>query len=104
LILALAMTSSMGTSARGRCFTEWAKWSHGMYERTPEYKNASMTALPGATAFLAQGTKGLADFAANMTAFHTNCRKNDLVQTQTLLNPSVKYQQQFSGVDSEEVT
>jgi 4-hydroxyphenylacetate 3-monooxygenase len=69
--------------ARGRAFTEWAKWSHGMYGRTPDYKNASMAALAGATDFLAQGTKGQADFAANMTAFYTNCRKNDLVLTHT---------------------
>ena len=33
---------------RGAACYEWAKWSNGMLGRTPDYKNASLTAFAGA--------------------------------------------------------
>ena len=82
---------------RGRAYTQWAKWSNGMFGRTPDYKNASLMAFASATSFLAQGTKGNADFAANMTAFYDYTRKNDKVLTHTLVNPTYNFQQAASG-------
>ena len=60
---------------RGRAYVQWARWSNGMFGRTPDYKNASLMAFAGATEFLAQGTKGQADFAGNMTTFYKLARK-----------------------------
>ncbi len=89
--------------ARGRAYYEWAKWSNGMFGRTPDYKNASLMAFASATSFLAQGTKGNADFANNMTSFYDYARKNDKVLTHTLVNPSVNFQQAASGKFSDKV-
>ena len=89
--------------ARGRAYYEWAKWSNGMFGRTPDYKNASLMAFASATSFLAQGTKSNADFASNMTSFYNFARKNDKVLTHTLVNPSVNFQQATSGKFSDKV-
>ncbi len=90
-------------AARGRSYYEWAKWSNGMFGRTPDYKNASLMAFASATDFLAQGTKGQADFASNMTAFYDYARKNDKVLTHTLVNPSVNFELAASGKFSDKV-
>lgn len=89
--------------ARGRAFYEWAKWSAGMFGRTPDYKNASIAAFAGATGFLAQGTKGQTDFAANMTRFYDHVRTNDKVLTHTLVNPQLSHQVAAAGNFSDEV-
>ncbi len=89
--------------ARGKAFYEWAKWSAGMFGRTPDYKNASLTAFAAAPGFLAQGTKGQADFAANMQRFYDHVRTNDKVLTHTLVNPSVSHQVAAAGNFSKEV-
>ena len=89
--------------ARGRAFYEWAKWSAGMFGRTPDYKNASLTAFAAAPGFLAQGTMGQADFAANMARFYDHVRTNDKVLTHTLVNPSVSHQVAAAGNFSKEV-
>ena len=83
--------------ARGKAFYEWATWSHGMFGRTPDYKNASLMAFASATGFLAQGTEGQADFAANMTAYYNHVRKNDLVLTHTLVNPTMSHAEASAG-------
>ena len=83
--------------ARGRAFYEWATWSNGMFGRTPDYKNASVMAFASATDFLAQGTEGQADFAANMTAFYDHVRKNDAVLTHTLVNPTMSHAEAAAG-------
>ncbi len=96
-------TSVEDIKARGRAYYEWAKWSNGMFGRTPDYKNASVMAFAHAQDFLEQGTKGQADFGANMKAFYDNCRKNDKVLTHTLVNPSVNFQQAASGKFNDQV-
>ena len=89
--------------ARGKAFYEWAKWSCGMFGRTPDYKNASLTAFAAATDFLARGTKGQADFVSNMKRFYDHVRTNDKVLTHTLVNPSVSHQVAAAGNFSQEV-
>ena len=37
--------SKEDVKARGKAFYEWAKWSNGMFGRTPDYKNASVMAF-----------------------------------------------------------
>ncbi len=90
-------------AARGRAYYEWAKWSNGMFGRTPDYKNASVMAFAAATDFLAQGTKGQADFVQNMLNFYEYVRKNDKVLTHTLVNPSVSHQQASQGKFNDQV-
>lgn len=89
--------------ARGQGYYEWAKWSNGMFGRTPDYKNTSVMAFSEATSFLAEGTKGQADFAANMTNFYDHVRTNDKVLTHTLVNPQVSHAQAAAGKNSAEV-
>ncbi len=88
---------------RGKAYYEWAKWSNGMFGRTPDYKNASVMSFAAATDFLAQGEKGQADFAKNMVAYYDYVRKNDKVLTHTLVNPAVSHQQASKGKFSSEV-
>jgi aromatic ring hydroxylase len=58
---------------RGAAYYEWATWSHGMFGRTPDYKNASLMSFATAKSWLDQGTergRGNADFAANMQHYY----------------------------------
>lgn len=89
--------------ARGQAYYTWAKWSNGMFGRTPDYKNASVMAFASATDFLAQGTKGKADFAANMVNYYDYVRRNDRVLTHTLVNPTISHQVAAQGKYSSEV-
>lgn len=88
---------------RGKAYYEWAKWSNGMFGRTPDYKNASLMAFASATDFLAQGTKGQTDFAQNMINFYDYVRKNDKVLTHTLVNPTFSHEQAAKGQYSSKV-
>lgn len=88
---------------RGVAFYEWAKWSNGMFGRTPDYKNASMASFASATSFLAQNTAGQGDYAANMVNFYDHVRTNDKVLTHTLVNPQVSHAQASAGKFSTEV-
>ncbi|MCC2096285.1 MAG: hypothetical protein KDJ29_05310, partial [Hyphomicrobiales bacterium] len=83
---------------RGQAYYEWAKWSCGMFGRTPDYKNASVMSFAAALDFLRQGTKGQTDFAANMTSFYDHARRNDLVMTHTLVNPTHSHVQAAQGL------
>ena len=97
--------SAEDVKARGRAYYEWAKWSNGMFGRTPDYKNASLMSFASATSFLNQGVKGQGGdaMAKNMVDFYNFARKNDKVLTHTLVNPSVNFQQAASGKFSDKV-
>lgn len=90
---------------RGKAYYEWAKWSNGMFGRTPDYKNASLMSFAAATPFLEQGTKGPggAAMAQNMVDFYDFCRTNDKALTHTLVNPTVNFAQAASGKFSDKV-
>lgn len=89
--------------ARGQSYATWAKWSNGMFGRTPDYKNASVMAFAAAAGFLGQGHKGQADFAKNMVAFYDESRLCDRVLTHTLVNPTVSHRQAAAGNFSSKV-
>ena len=81
--------SAEDVKVRGKAYYEWAKWSNGMFGRTPDYKNASLMAFASAPEFLAQGSKGPGGdvMAQNMIDFYNYARTNDRVLTHTLVNP-----------------
>ncbi len=85
--------------ARGVAYYEWAKWSNGMFGRTPDYKNASLMAFASAPDFLSQGTKGPggAVMAQSMVNFYDYVRTNDKVLTHTLVNPAINHAQAAAG-------
>lgn len=87
---------------RGAAFYEWAKWSHGMLGRTPDYKNSSLTAFAGAAEFLNENG-GPVDFAANMRAYYEEARGADYVLTHTLVNPQFNAELVRQGRSSPEV-
>ena len=87
---------------RGAAAYEWAKWSNGMLGRTPDYKNASVTAFAGAAEFLNEGGAAL-DFAANMRAYYDEARRHDYVLTHTLVNPQFNAERARQGHSSPEV-
>lgn len=92
--------------ARGRAYYEWATWSHGMFGRTPDYKNASLMSFAAAKSWLDQGVErglGQADFAANMQNYYDYVRKNDKVLTHTLVNPQKSHAVAKEGKYDDEV-
>ena len=96
-------------AARGRSYYEWAKWSNGMFGRTPDYKNASLMAFASAPGFLEQGTKGPwgkesgKQMARNMIDFYDHVRLNDRVLTHTLVNPTFNHALAAEGKFSPQV-
>jgi len=91
---------------RGAAYYEWATWSHGMFGRTPDYKNASIMSFNNARSWLDEGVErgmGNADFAANMKNFYDDVRKNDKVLTHTLVNPQKNYDMAVQGKFDDEV-
>lgn len=91
--------------ARGAAFYEWAKWSNGMFGRTPDYKNSSLMAFASSTPFLAQGEKGPGgeQMAQNMIDYYNEVRTNDKVLTHTLVNPTYNHTLAREGKFSSEV-
>ena len=87
---------------RGAAFYEWAKWSNGMFGRTPDYKNSSVMAFAGAADFLNQG-EGARDFATQMRNYYSEARRNDYVLTHTLVNPQFNAELARQGRSSPEV-
>lgn len=89
---------------RGAACYEWAKWSNGMFGRTPDYKNASVMAFAAAAEFLNENRGGGdPDFAANMRAYYERARRKDLVLTHTLVNPQFNAERVKQGLSSPEV-
>jgi 4-hydroxyphenylacetate 3-monooxygenase len=86
---------------RGEAFYQWATWSNGMFGRTPDYKNASVTAFAASAEFLAQDTSR--EFAQNMRDYYEFVRGNDKVLTHTLVNPTFNYAQAIAGKSSDRV-
>ena len=91
---------------RGAAFHEWARWSNGMFGRTPDYKNASVMAFAGAADFLNEGSVEVTnaiDFAANMRNYYQMARHADLALTHTLVNPQFNAERVRQGLSSPEV-
>jgi 4-hydroxyphenylacetate 3-monooxygenase len=90
---------------RGKAYYEWAKWSNGMFGRTPDYKNASVMAFSAAADFLNENrtSDSVTDFAANMRNYYDEARRNDYVLTHTLINPQFNAQLAKEGLSSPEV-
>ena len=89
---------------RGAAYYEWARWSNGMFGRTPDYKNASVMAFAGAAEFLNEGRSGSSpDFAANMRNYYEEARRQDLALTHTLVNPQYNAERAKQGLSSPEV-
>lgn len=85
---------------RGEAFYEWATWSNGMFGRTPDYKNASVTAFNAAAEFLVQGRP---EFADNIRRYYEFVRDHDKVLTHTLVNPTFNFAQAKEGRYSDQV-
>ena len=98
----LVPRSQQDVQKRGRAYYEWAKWSHGMFGRTPDYKNASITAFYAAADYLTQ-SEGRPEFADNMRNYYHHVRDNDKVLTPTLVNPTFNHAQAQEGKYSEKV-
>jgi 4-hydroxyphenylacetate 3-monooxygenase len=85
---------------RGQSFYQWALWSNGMFGRTPDYKNASVTAFAASSSFLEAGKK---EYGSNMIRYYNYVKDNDKVLTHTLVNPTYSHAQAISGKYDEQV-
>ena len=100
----LIPSSAADVRRRGIAYYEWAKWSQGLFGRTPDYKNASLMAFAAAADFLNSGTGPKpTDFSANMRAYYEKARREDLVLTHTLVNPQFSAERLKQGLSSPEV-
>ncbi len=96
--------SAEDVQRRGTAYYEWAKWSNGMFGRTPDYKNASVMAFAGAAEFLNENAADApTDFARNMRNYYLEARSRDYVLTHTLVNPQFNAQLAKEGLSSPEV-
>lgn len=96
--------SAQDVVRRGASYYEWAKWSNGMFGRTPDYKNASVMSFAAAADFLnSNGGSERTDFAQNMINFYNYIKKNDKVLTHTLVNPQMNHALAKEGKYSDEV-
>ena len=92
--------------ARGQAYYEWAKWSNGMFGRTPDYKNASIMSFAIAKSWLDTGSEeGFTQtcFSENIQNYYDFVRTNDKVLTHTLVNPQKSYQVALEGKFDNEV-
>ena len=96
----LVPRSPADIARRGAAFYTWARWSNGMFGRTPDYKNASLMAFAAAADFLAQGRP---EFGENMRHYYQYVRDNDKVLTHTLVNPTFNHAQAKDGKYSDKV-
>ncbi len=85
---------------RGESAYEWARWSNGMFGRTPDYKNASAMAFAASAKFLEEGRP---EFAENMRNYYEYVKTNDKVLTHTLINPTYNFEEAKQGRSSEKV-
>ncbi len=85
---------------RGAAYGEWARYSHGMFGRTPDYLNASFTAFASASKLFDRCREGFGD---NVVRYYEYIRDNDLVLTHTLVNPQVNRRLTADGHPSEDV-
>ena len=92
--------SKADIAQRGEASYEWAKWSHGMFGRTPDYKNSSIMAFAANSAYLAQDKP---EYADNAVRFYEYCRNHDRVLTHTLVNPTFNHAQAKAGIYNEKV-
>ena len=87
--------------SRGEAFYEWAKWSNGMFGRTPDYKNASITAFYGGLKLLKENNP---EYAENMRNYYHYASTNDKVLTHSLLNPTVNFELSKEGKSDKDVS
>jgi 4-hydroxyphenylacetate 3-monooxygenase len=67
-----------------RAMAHWARHTHGMMGRVPDYLNRAISAYAGGAAFLAAGDPR---FGANAVRLHEELREADLCLTHSLIPP-----------------
>ena len=69
---------------RGAMFRRWAEYSGGMIGRSPDYLNASLSAMAAASQFFAASDPRFGD---NIQGYYREARNHDWCATHTLVNP-----------------
>ncbi len=65
----------------------WAKHTHGMMGRSPDYMNTVMMSFASSTAYILKGKENC--FPENIQSVFENARENDLTFTHTFITPQV---------------
>lgn len=69
---------------RREMMMQWARYSHGMMGRSPDYLNSELMAIASAEEFLRSRN---ADWGDNIRRYYEYVRENDLCLTHTLISP-----------------
>src|SRR6185437_3039993 len=73
---------------RGRAMKRTMDHVHGMFGRTPDFLNVTLTAFASASTVFDQGKRGKG-FGQNVRSYYEHVRENDLALTHVLVNPQV---------------
>jgi 4-hydroxyphenylacetate 3-monooxygenase len=82
----LIPTTKEDLQKRSKMIQEWARVSHGMLGRSPDYMNTVMMALAASRSLL-EGEENC--FPGNLFTFYEHAKENDLSFTHTFVNPQV---------------
>lgn len=92
--------SRQDVERRSQAMLDWARFSHGMMGRTPDYLNSSFMAFAAAADFFAAVRP---EFGDHVRRYYETIRDGDLVLTHTLVNPQVNRRLTADGSPSEDV-
>ncbi|TCP27057.1 4-hydroxyphenylacetate 3-monooxygenase [Scopulibacillus darangshiensis] len=81
---------------RRQAIQEWAKLSHGMLGRTPDYMNTALMTFASSAAILKGQSEACAD---NMRKYFEFVRENDLALTHTFIKPQVNRSSSYEESD-----
>jgi 4-hydroxyphenylacetate 3-monooxygenase len=76
--------TSTELAAIGKAMAHWARYTHGMMGRVPDYLNRALSAYAAGAPFLASGDPR---FGANAVRLHEELREADLCLTHSLIPP-----------------
>jgi len=80
----------------------WARHTHGMMGRSPDYMNTVVMSFASSSAYLLQGKENC--FPENIETLFKNAKQNDLSFTHTFITPQVNRSQSFFEQDQEPIS
>ncbi|MTH55505.1 4-hydroxyphenylacetate 3-monooxygenase, oxygenase component [Bacillus mangrovi] len=83
-------------SRRRIMMTEWARKTHGMMGRTPDYMNSALMALASSADILKEQDD---EFAGNLVRHYERAKKQDLSFTHSFINPQTNRSSAFYDSD-----
>ncbi|MDR7236489.1 aromatic ring hydroxylase [Neobacillus drentensis] len=78
---------------RRKMIEHWARHTHGMMGRSPDYMNTVVMSFASSTAYILKGKENC--FPENIQSVFENARENDLTFTHTFITPQVNRSESY---------